>query len=73
MFTDIPTHPSGNPSVPDGVYDAVIKHVDHGMYGGENHYVRVLFELPDQGMNLTTCFYFPSGYSIRSQQRLWHL
>ena len=73
MFSDIPTHPSSNPSVPDGIYDAVIKHVDHGIYNQDSHYVRALFELPDQGMHLTTCFYFPQGYSIRSQQRLWHL
>ena len=73
MFSDIPTHPSGNPSVPDGIYDAVIKHLDHGIYNQDSHYVRVLFELPDQGMHLTTCFYFPHAHSTRSQQRLWHL
>lgn len=71
MFNDIPTHPTGNPSVPDGVYDAVITHVDHGIYNQDSHYVRVLFSLPDQGVNLATCFYFPNGYSIRSQQQLW--
>ncbi len=73
MFSDIPTHPSSNPSVPDGIYDAVIQHLDHGIYNQDSQYVSVLFELPDQGMHLTTCFYFPNGHSIRSQQRLWHL
>ncbi len=73
MFSDIPTHPSSNPSVPDGTYDSTIKHLDHGIYNQDGEYVRVLFELPDQGMHITTCFYFPNGYSIRSQQRLWHL
>jgi hypothetical protein len=29
--------------------------------------------LPAEQVHLCTHFYFPHGYSIKSQQRLWHL
>lgn len=73
MLKLVPQHPSDNPSLPDGVYDATIKQIVHGEYGSDGHFVRFLFWLPDQGKCLVTNFYFPNGQSIKTQQRLWNL
>ena len=73
MFNYIPQYPSQNPSIADGAYDGIIKQLDHGTYGDDGQFIRALFWLPDQGLHICTCFFFPHGYSIKSQQRLWHL
>ena len=73
MFDHIPQYPNQNPCIADGAYDATIKELDHGTYGEDGQLVRVLFWLPDQGSHICTCFFFPHGFSIKSQQRLWHL
>jgi len=73
MLTLVPRHPSNNPSLPNGIYDAVIKYVTHGEYANDSHYVSFVFWLPDQGKHLVTNFYFPNGQSIKTQQRLWNL
>ncbi len=73
MMQFIPTHPSQNRHIDEGVYDAEIREVEERVYNIDSHVIRVLLWLPDQGIHLTTCFYFPSGYSIRSQQRMWHM
>ncbi len=73
MFNNIPQYPNQNPCIADGAYDAIIKQLDHGTYAEDGQFVRVLFWLPDQGSHICTCFYFPRGFSIRSQQRLWYL
>ena len=44
-----------------------------GVYNIDSRLIHVLFWLPEEDLHLCTTFYFPHGYSIRSQQRLWHL
>ncbi len=69
----IPVHPAQNLHLPDGVYAAEIREVADRAYNIDSRLIHVLFWLPEEHLYLCTTFYFPHGYSIRSQQRLWHL
>ncbi len=74
MMQFIPTHPSQNPHLAvDAVYTAEIREIEESMYNVQSHLIHVLFWLPEEDLHLCTHFYFPNGFSIRSQQRLWHL
>lgn len=74
MMQFIPTHPSENPHLTDNaVHDAEIREIMDRVYNIDSHLIHVLFSLPEEGFHLCTTFYFPHGYSIRSQQRLWFL
>ena len=69
----IPVHPAQNLHLPDGVYTAEIREIEERIYNIDSHLIHLLLWLPEEGLHLCTTFYFPHGYSIRSQQRLWHL
>lgn len=69
----IPIHPSQNKHLNDGVYTAEPRDIEERIYNIDSHLIHVLFWLPEEDLHLCTTFYFPSGYSIRSQQGLWHL
>ena len=70
----IPTHPSENPLLTDdAVHDAEIREVTDRVYNIDSRLIHVLFWLPEEEQHLCTCFFFPGGFSIRSQQRLWHM
>ena len=73
MMQFIPTHPSQNPHLADAVYAAEIRDIEERVYNVDSHLIHALLFLPDEGVHICTTFYFPHGYSIRSQQRLWHL
>ena len=73
MMHFIPTHPSQNERLDGGVYTAEIREITERIYNIDSHLIQILFWLPEEGVHLCTHFYFPHGYSIRSQQRLWHL
>ena len=74
MMQFIPTHPSENPHLEDdAVHNAEIREVTDRVYNIDSRLIHVLFWLPDVEKHLCTCFFFPGGFSIRSQQRLWHL
>ena len=74
MMQFIPTHPSENPHLEDdAVHNAEIREIMDRVYNIDSHLIHVLFWLPEEDLHLCTTFYFPHGYSIRSQQRLWHL
>ena len=74
MMQFIPTHSSENPHLKiDAVHNAEIREVTDRVYNIDSRLIHVLFWLPDVERHLCTCFFFPGGFSIRSQQRLWHL
>ena len=73
MMQFIPTHPSQNKHLDDGVYDAEIREIEERIYNLDSHLIHLLAWLPEENLHLCTTFYFPNGYSVRSQQRLWHL
>ena len=74
MMQFIPTHPSENPHLAENaVYTAEIREITDKVYNIDSRLIHVLFWLPEEELHLCTTFYFPHGYSIRSQQRLWHL
>ncbi len=74
MMQFIPTHPSENPHLADdGVYTAEIREITERIYNIDSHLIYALFWLPDVEKHLCTCFFFPGGFSIKSQQRLWHM
>ena len=74
MMQFIPTHPSENPHLEDNaVHNAEIREITDRVYNIDSRLIHVLFWLPEEDLHLCTTFYFPHGYSIRSQQRLWHL
>lgn len=69
----IPVHPAQNRHLPDGVYAAEIRVVEERVYRVDSRLIHVLLWLPEEQVQFCTHFYFPHGYSIKSQQRLWHL
>ncbi len=69
----IPTHPSQNICLDEGVYTAEIRDIEERTYDLDSHLIHLLLWLPEEGLHLCTNFYFPHGYSIRSQQRLGFL
>ncbi len=70
----IPTHPSENPHLADdAVHNAEIREITDRVYNIDSRLIHVLFWLPDVEKHLCTCFFFPGGFSIRSQQRMWHM
>ncbi len=73
MMQFIPTHPSQNKHLEDGVYSAEIREIQERIYNIDSHLIYALLWLPDVKKHLCTCFFFPGGFSIRSQQRLWHM
>jgi len=74
MMQFIPTHPSENPHMADdAVHNAEIREITDRVYNIDSRLIHVLFWLPEVRIHLCTTFYFPHGYSIRSQQRLWHM
>ncbi len=73
MMHFIPTHPSQNTRLDAGVYTAEIREITERIYNIDSHLIYALFWLPDVKKHLCTCFFFPGGFSIRSQQRLWHM
>jgi len=74
MMQFIPTHPTDNPHLADdAVHNAEIREITDRVYNIDSRLIHVLFWLPDVEKHLCTCFFFPGGFSIRSQQRLWHL
>ena len=74
MMQFIPTHPSDNPHLADdAVHNAEIREITDRVYNIDSHLIYALFWLPDVKKHLCTCFFFPGGFSIKSQQRLWHL
>ncbi len=73
MMHFIPTHPSHNKHLDDGVYDAEIREIQERIYNIDSHLIHLLLWLPEEGVHFSTRFYFPQGYSIRSQQRLGFL
>lgn len=70
MSESIPRHPSENPSIPAGIYPAVIKKVTHREYAGGDHYIRIVMWLPDQMKHVVSNIYAPHQFSQRAQQRL---
>ena len=74
MMHFIPIHPSANPHLADdGVYTAEIREITERIYNIDSHLIYALFWLPDVKKHLCTCFFFPGGFSIKSQQRLGFL
>ena len=73
MMHFIPTHPSQNRHLDEGVYAAEIREIEERIYDIDSHLIHLLLWLPEENLHLCTNFYFPHGYSVRSQQRLWHL
>ncbi len=74
MMQFIPTHPSENPHLADNaVHDAEIRDITDRVYDTDSHLVHLLLWLPEEAVHLCTTFYFPHGYSVKSQQRLWHM
>ena len=73
MMHFIPTHPSQNRQLDEGVYTAEIRDIEERIYDIDSHLIHVLLWLSEEGVHLCTTFYFPHGYSVRSQQRLWHM
>ncbi len=74
MMQFIPTHPSENPHLEDdAVHDAEIREITDRVYKVDSRLIYALFWLPDVEKHLCTCFFFPNGYSVKSQQRLWFL
>ncbi len=73
MMHFIPTHPSQNERLDGGVYTAEIRDIEERIYDIDSHLIHVLLWLSEEGVHLCTNFYFPNGYSVRSQQRLWHM
>ena len=73
MMHFIPTHPSQNRHIDEGVYDAEIRDIEERIYDIDSHLIHLLLGLPEEGVHLCTNFYFPNGFSIRSQQRLGFL
>ena len=69
----IPVHPAQNLHLSDGVYVAEIRDVEERVYKVDSRLIHLLMWLPAEQVHLCTHFYFPHGYSIKSQQRLWHL
>ncbi len=69
----IPVHPAQNLHLPDGVYTAEIREIEERIYNIDSHLIHLLLWLPEEDLHLCTTFYFPHGYSIRSQQRMWHM
>ncbi len=69
----IPVHPAQNLHLSEGVYLAEIRDVEERVYDIDSQLIHLLLWLPEEGLHLCTTFYFPHGYSIRSQQRLWHM
>jgi len=69
----IPTHPSQNKHLDEGVYNAKIRDVEERIYDIDSHVIHLLLWLSEEGVHICTNFYFPHGYSIRSQQRMWHM
>ena len=70
----IPIHPTDNPLLTDdAVHNAEIREITERIYNIDSRLIHVRFWLPEEHLHLCTTFYFPQGYSIRSQQRLWHL
>ncbi len=74
MMQFIPTHPSENPHLADNaVHNAEIRDITDRVYDTDSHLIHLLLWLPEEGVHLCTNFYFPRGYSIKSQQRLGFL
>ena len=73
MMHFIPTHPSQNKHIHEGVYTAEIREIEERIYDIDSHVIHLLLWLPEEGLHICTNFYFPHGYSIRSQQRLGFL
>ena len=73
MMHFIPTHPSQNRHIDEGVYDAEIREITESVYDIDSHLIHLLLWLPEEDLHICTNFYFPHGYSIRSQQRMWHM
>ncbi len=73
MMQVIPTHPSQNKHLDEGVYSAEIREIEERTYDLDSHVIHLLLWLPEEGVHLCTNFYFPRGYSIKSQQRLGFL
>jgi hypothetical protein len=65
--------PWHNPVLPEGIYDAEIRSVTQATYGS-HHYpvVQIRLWLPQCGQCILTNLFFPSGASVKSQQRLWY-
>ncbi len=47
MIHFIPTHPSQNRHIDEGVYDAEIREVEERVYNIDSHLIYALFWLPD--------------------------
>ena len=73
MMHFIPIHPSQSQHLDEGVYAAEIREVEERTYDIDSHLIHLLLWLPEEGLHLCTTFFFPHGYSIRSQQRMWHM
>ncbi len=58
---------------PETSHTAEIREITDRIYNIDSHLIHLLLWLPEEGVHFCTTFYFPHGYSIRSQQRLWHL
>ncbi|MCH8965954.1 MAG: hypothetical protein IIB58_13405 [Planctomycetes bacterium] len=73
MMHFIPIHPSQNICLEEGVYTAQIREVEERTYDIDSHVIHLLLWLPDEDLHICTTFFFPRGYSIKSQQRLGFL
>lgn len=68
----IPTHPRDNPSLPDGIYDAVVHEVAEDTYGDNYPLIRIVLWLPAPQLHLTTVIHFPDGRCANASKRLWY-
>ncbi len=73
MIDITPLGPWQNPHLDEGVYEATVDSLAECTYGaGNDPMLKIIFCLPDKQAFFVTHLYFPNGYSIPSQQRLWH-
>ena len=70
MQNEIPRHPSGNPSLPAGIYPVVIRQLVHGEYAGHGHYIRIVLWMPEEMTHFVSNLYLPGEYSRKAHERL---
>ena len=52
MMRFIPTHPSQNRHLEDGVYTAEIRDIEERIYNIDSHLIHLLLWLPEEGVHL---------------------
>ncbi len=56
MMQFIPTHPSQNRHLDEGVYAAEICDIEERTYDLDSHLIHVLLWLPEEGVHLSTAY-----------------